>query len=264
MEDTLRKEFEERCLEKAGEAVKYAVQRNILGMLQEIEHRNGMAADNDAGNDEDNIMTIRLAVVHDNYYAAKIRVKDCSWNRKITFKDDDFPEDEIDARQPDMFEEYAKSVRPMDGGESDSGDSETEIRLQQFRASVKKAAKEMNAPYYEVCQDTSVPMHSQHIDKLSPDGELTRRMAPPADMRRIMEAAADQGGIVRIEDTLATASIVKLLRNGYDVYVAENCWGDVWHLEETDTGVAKGELSNDGCRELFRNGAIVLLDADLA
>ena len=262
MEDTLRKEFEERCISKAGEAVKYAVQRNIIVMLQEIEHRNGMAADNDCGTGDDNIMTIRLCIVHDNYYAAKIRVKDCSWNRKITYKDDDFPEEDIDARQPDMFEEYAKSVRPMDGGESDSGDSETEIRLQQFRASVKKAAKEMNAPYYEVCQDRSVPMHSQYIDKLSPDGELTRRMAPQADMRRIMEAAADQGGIVRIEDTLATASIVKLLRNGYDVYVAENYWGDVWHLEETDAGVAKGGMADGGARKLLADGGIVLISDD--
>lgn len=254
MEDRLKEELERKCVERAGEAVKFAVQRNIVAMLHEIEHRLGMEADNDNGNGDENIMTIRLSVVHERYYTAKIKVKDCSWNRKITFKDDDFPEDDIDARQLDMFDDFDKATPEVSVSAEDLWMART------MRANIMAAAADVGADYYEICRDADVPSHEQTIDRWSPSGELTRRLAPANRLDEILGAAADQGGIVVLNDgSMPAASIVKLLRNGYDVYAMLD---DVVrrYVEDSDGIVDLGEMSLKSAKELLVEGAIVVPD----
>ena len=253
MEDRLKEELERKCVERAGEAVKFAVQRNIVAMLHEIEHRLGMEADNDNGNGDENIMTIRLSVVHERYYTAKIKVKDCSWNRKITFKDDDFPEDDIDARQLDMFDEFDKANAKEAVSNEDVWMDST------MRYNLMHAAAEIGADYYEVCRDPGVPSHEQTIDRVSPNGEHLRKLAPSNRIGEILEAAADQGGIVLLPDgTMPSASIVKLLRNGYDVYGYID--DVVRNYVEGEVGVELGELSRKSAKELLAEGAVVVYD----
>ena len=243
MNEELRKEFETRVVESAGEAVKFAVQRNILGMMKEIEQRTNMGPDENSS-DKENIMLIKLSVVHDKFLKASIRVKECSWNRKIKFVDDDFPKDDIDVLQPDMFDEYRKKTAvPEPRHEADD----------KRRRNLLKAAAEMKADYFEPCGDETEPNYISKIDRISPDGTLTRKMTPANMMWKVLEAAADQGGIViDLDGTIKKQSVEKLLRNGYEVVTRQD--GGLWLMElgndgEIDIMAIKVISSEDKCLE---------------
>lgn len=239
MNEELRENFKNRCITIAGEAAKYAVQRNIISFIEEIEKQTGMDESNE-GNAEEYIMTIRLAVTHDKYHHAKIRVKDCFWNRKIKFVDDDFPEDDIDALQPDMFEEYEKQQEHIET------DSVTKMNM---RNALIEAAREMGADYYELCQNEDHPELGVEIEKHTASGDYIRKPIPEYKKAEILEAAADVGGIVVDgHGTLKKQSLIKLLKNGYNVYQNDN--GSYWLLSLD----LNGNILKDKCPENQNNG----------
>ena len=102
----MEEKFAEKIVEKAGEAVKYVVQRNMPSIIEEVENR----IKNPMGDPKPGL--IRVSIVFDyekDGSEISISGMKLSYNRKVKFEDKDFPEISLDENQLEIdFEEESE------------------------------------------------------------------------------------------------------------------------------------------------------------
>lgn len=97
MENT---DFIQQAIEKAGEAVRFAVERNIPLIIRDIERA---TSQEDADPDADTLgITVKLAVVHPRPQYISFTVASVEWTQKRKYADKDFPVEEVDMLQPEL------------------------------------------------------------------------------------------------------------------------------------------------------------------
>lgn len=204
------REFVSRVCEMAAIKAKYAIERNIPRILEDIQRQQEFFGDNGPGSDKIDV-TLSLCVERPLPHYARLTVTGVAWATKVRRKDADFEAGEVDVDSPFLpgMEETMgdKPKKPV------AKEEEVNIREKNLLA----AAHDLGVKVYRTCRDWDNPNRARSVDQWTGKEWRTVLCEDKTQAARALTAAEDMGLLV-IEHGLLTTKTVELLsKAGYDI-----------------------------------------------
>ena len=205
------REFVSRVCEMAAIKAKYAIERNIPRILEDIQRQQEFFGDNERPGSDKIDVTLSLCVERPLPHYARLTVTGVSWATKVRRKDADFETGEVDVDSPflpGMEETLAGSPKKPVAKEE-----EVNIREKNLLA----AAHDLGVKVYRTCRDWDNPNRARSVDQWTGKEWRTVLCEDKTQAARALTAAEDMGLLV-IEHGLLTTKTVELLsKAGYDI-----------------------------------------------
>lgn len=207
------REFVSRVCEMAAVKVKYAIERNIPRILEDIQRQQEFFGDNERPGSDKIDVTLSLCVERPLPHYARLTVTGVSWATKVRRKDADFEAGEVDIDAP-----YLPGMETTMGGKAPSQDTPALAEIENIaEKNLLTAAHDLKKKVYRTCRDWDNPNRARSVDQWTGKEWRTVLCEDKTQAARALTAAEDMGLLVIAHGLLTTKTVELLSKAGYDI-----------------------------------------------
>lgn len=206
------REFVSRVCEMAAVKVKYAIERNIPRILEDIQRQQEFFGDNERPGSDKIDVTLSLCVERPLPHYARLTVTGVSWATKVRRKDADFEAGEVDVDSP-----FLPGMEETMGDKPKKPVAKEKEEVNIPEKNLLAAAHDLGVKVYRTCRDWDNPNRARSVDQWTGKEWRTVLCEDETQANRALTAAEDMGLLVIEQGLLTTKTVELLSKAGYDI-----------------------------------------------